>query len=1072
MDLTQNAIYLKKDTADSKMDVSDYFLFYGQGQTQWSYNPGACPVFQHSLNLYSDTTYYFITVGNSPGKRIQQELSPSGTPSFTVTTFDDYQHSETNEGNTVNLIQSGRHWYGFNFNEITTYDYMLNIPSIDVTTPAQVNVSLIGRNSTASSYLVSVGSSTETISPTPVNTSLYYADYASPATGCFSVPNPPSSMDVNINQQTSGAEAWMEYVEVNYRRLLTMVGDQMEFRDSKSIGSGKVAQFNLTSGSPVQVWEVTDPTNVGAITNGASTQNLFQFAIGSDSLRQFIAFTGNTYYTPTIVGEIPNQNLHGLPQADVIIVTHPDFYNAAVSLANFHETNDNLKCNVVTTKEVYNEFGSGSQDVSAIRDFVRMFYDRSTGYSDLPKYLLLFGTGSYDNLYRLSNNTNYVPTYQSDNSHNPTDSYVSDDFYGLLDLNEGDWTDTSGSLVDIGIGRITVESVSDAQAVVNKIVTYCGKGPMGAPGSSSSCSSLQNTSPFGDWRNKICFIADTYPPDCDIHEQQADIEAALVDTLYPVNNIAKIYLDAYPAVGTPGGTTYPAAETAINAQVNAGAFIMNYTGHGGNLGLSHDRVLGIPDIESWNNIYNMPLFVTATCEFSTYDNPAVVSAGEDILLNHNGGGIALFSTVRLVFSSPNFTLNQIFYDSLYAIQPNGNLPRLGDLIRMTKVGAGPGVNNRNFTLLGDPAMSMAFPYYTITTDSINGDKLSGTMVRDTVRALSKCTISGHVTDLNGNAVSSYNGYLIPTIFDKPVTVTTLGSGGGCVTQFPFNIQNSVLYKGLISVTKGQFRFSFIVPKDINYQFGNGKISYYAENSAKDGNGYCNQFILGGSSKNVNTDLQGPSIKLYMNDASFVYGGTTNQNPYIYATFKDSSGINTVGNGIGHDLVAILDGNTQNQIVLNNYYQSDLNSYKSGSVHYQLSNLSNGLHTLTLKAWDVYNNPSQATTEFVVANTNSLVLSHVLNYPNPFTTNTYFYFEQNRCCELMDVQIQIFTVSGKLVRNIVTRTTTTGFRSNGIEWDGKDDFGHNIGRGVYVYHLKLRAGDGSTADKYEKLVILY
>ncbi len=1081
-DLAENAIYVSDQNNNNRLDsATDYVLFFGQSQTRWSYNPSSCPVFQHYKNLFSDTTYYFINADLTAtmGKRIQTQPSLTASPTNQVNTFDDYAYTEED---LVNLIQSGRVWYGDNFNIITSYNYSYTFPNIVTSSPATVNVSLIGQYISESYYLVSASNATmtpttSTISVTGVNTTEYFSPVGSPASTCFTVPNPSPSGVVNltVSLQTPGAVGWLYYNEVNARRNLTMagvgVGDQLLFRDSKSIGSGTISQFTLTENGKDSVWEVTDPTNVKqqlTINNGAS----LQFEINTDSLRQFVAFDGNSFFSPIAIGPVPNQNLHEMQQADMIIVTHPEFINQANALAEFHRTNDNLSVNVATIQEIYNEFSSGSQDVTAIKDFMRMFYERSTNYSNLPKYLVLFGGGSYDNLYRLPNNTNFIPTYQSENSYDPTNSYVSDDYYGLLDPSDGDYG--PNDLVDIGIGRLAVSNVLQAQGVVNKIIKYSSTAPLPAYTAPTSCSTTASNSPYGPWRNTVCFVADTYPPDGDVHEQQADEEATLVDTSYLDININKIYLDAYPLVPTPGGGTYPAAETAIDNQVQQGALVVNYTGHGGQLGWSHDRVLGDNDIEAWTNLYSLPLFVTATCEFSAFDNPALVSAGQLCLLNPSGGAIGLFTTVRLVYSEPNFVLNTNFWNNVFDTLPTGQMVRLGDAFRLTKT-TGPDPydqNNRNFTFLGDPGVRLAFPKYNVATDSINGVKLGPvfkTFPGDTLKALSKVTISGHLADNYGNLLSSFNGYVYPSIYDKPTTITTLGAGG--VTPFPFQLQQSILYKGIISVKNGRFRFSFIVPKDIAYNYGQGKISYYGENGTNDASGNCEKFLIGGTNPNPLPDNQGPSIKLYMNDANFVYGGTTNQNPYIFAILKDSSGINTVGNGIGHDLIAILDGNTSQQIDLNNYYQADLNSYKDGTVHYQLQNLTSGTHTLTLKAWDIYNNSSVANTEFVVENSATLGLTHVLNYPNPFSTHTEFYFEENRCCELLDVQIEVFTVTGKLVKNIVQKVTLTGFRSDPIAWNGKDDYGNNIGRGVYVYHLKVRGQDGSTADKYEKLVIL-
>lgn len=1060
-DLAENAIEVTGQN-DGKLDSSDYILFYGQGADRWEYKPSSCPVFQHRKNIYSDTTYYFITADLGSGKRIGIQPSLS-SPTHIVTSFNDFIFTEDD---VVNLIKSGREWYGFNFDILTSYNVSYNFSNIDASSPATVKTDLISRNGSISSYLINSGSSSQTISASSVPVNLYYGDFASAASGCLSVSNPSSPFSVNVSKQTASAVGWLNYIEVNVRRFLNMTGDQMQFRDSKSVGTGNVAQYDLSGFGNIQIWEVSNPTSVTLQTT-TNNNGVVQFTVASDSLREFIAFNGNSYLTPVAIGPVPNQNLHSLAQSDLIMVAHPLFWNEALTLANHHRTIDNMNVILVTPQQIYNEFSSGAQDVSAIRDFMKMFYDRSTSYTDLPKYLLLFGDGSYDNKHRISGNTNFIPTYQSDNSHDPTGSYVSDDFYGLLDNAEGNWTESSSDLVDIGVGRLSSKSIQEARDIVNKIIKYSTNPPISAA-QSSVCNTLESTSPYGDWRNQICFIGDD--EDNNTHSSQADQLATVVSNKYKNLNIDKIYLDAFTQQATPGGNRYPEAKEAINKRVTKGALIMNYTGHGGQLGLAHERIMEISDIESWDNLYRLPIFVTATCEFTRFDDPSLTSAGELVLLNPNGGGIALLTTVRLVYSSPNFTLNMNFYAHAYDTLPDGQRARLGDLFRITKVVSGPNVNNRNFTLLGDPAVRLSYPQYNVITDSINGKKLISTS--DTLKALSTFSITGHLADKNGNALSSYNGFVYPTVYDKPLNITTLSNDGTTVSPpFTFKLQKNILYKGKVSVSNGQFRFTFVVPKDIAYQYGIGRISYYAENGTEDASGYCEKFYIGGSSTSPVTDNIGPEVKLYMNDDKFAFGGTTNEHPFLYSIVKDSSGINTVGNGIGHDLVATLDGNTGKITVLNDYYQSDLNSYKSGIIRYPFRDLSEGKHTLGLKVWDIYNNSSQTYTEFVVAGSSKLALKHVLNYPNPFTTKTSFYFEHNKGCEQLDVQIQVFTITGKVVKSINTRVTTEGFRSEAIEWDGKDNFGDNIGRGVYVYHVKIRSTDGSIADKYEKLVIL-
>lgn len=499
--------------------------------------------------------------------------------------------------------------------------------------------------------------------------------------------------------------------------------------------------------------------------------------------------------------------------------------------------------------------------------------------------------------------------------------------------------------------------------------------------------------------------------------------------------------------------------------------IMNYTGHGGEVGWGHERILDIAAINSWNNYDQLPIFVTATCEFSRYDDPDRTSAGELTFLNNQGGAIALFTTARATYGSSNFTLNSALFDcALDETLINGEYPRFGDIIRLSKNKSGAvSDNDRKFILLGDPALTLVYPKYQVVTASVNGSVSS----TDTLKALKKVIVTGEIQDGSGNKLITYNGILYSMVYDKPTKIKTLGSDPSSHST-TFEIQNSLLYKGKSSINDGDFSFTFIVPKDIAYQFGNGKISYYASNPTMDGCGYDRSIVVGGYESGVPVDETGPAVDLYLNDESFVFGGITDENPTLLAFVKDSNGINTVGNGIGHDIVAVLDRNTEKSINLNDYYETDIDSYISGSVRYPLTNLDEGNHALSFKIWDVYNNSSDSYLEFVVAESAELALDHVLNYPNPFTTYTEFYFEHNQPNSMLEVLLQVFTVSGRLVYTYNDFVSTSGFRSGPIPpygWNAKDDFGDKLARGVYLYKLSVKSMDGSYADKLEKLVIL-
>jgi hypothetical protein len=829
--------------------------------------------------------------------------------------------------------------------------------------------------------------------------------------------------------------SWLNYIELNARRKLKMSGNVMLFRDATTIASS-IGKFDIENASGITVWDISDPTNVEILPTSLNG-SILSFNDSLDTLHEYIAFNSSAYLTPTLKGSISNQNLHNISSdIEYVIVSHPDFLNAANRLADFHANQDNLTSVIVTPQQIYNEFSSGMQDVSAIRDFLKMLYDRPN--SQL-KYLLLFGDGSYDPKNRVPNNTNFIPTYQSVNSTHPTQTHVTDDFFGLLDDDEGLFIN---DLIDIGIGRFPVSTQTEANILVDKVEKYYAK------------------ESFGSWRNDIAFIADDGDAnDGNTHMWQADSLSNYVADNYSNINIAKIYLDNYLQESTPGGPRSEATQNAINNKIDKGALLVNYTGHGGPLGWTQERILEVEQIKAWEN-NNLPLFMTATCKFSYFDNPEKKSAGEYVLLNPKGGAIALLSTTRLVYSSPNYNLNTKFINVLFE-KVNGEFPRLGDVFKKTKVLSGSGANNRNFTLLGDPALRLAYPEFNIET----------TLIADTLKALAEVTIHGEIVDEVG-VLTAFNGTIFPTVLDKEIIRSTLGQES--CTPMPYRDQNNILYKGSASVVDGKFSFSFVVPKDIAYNYGNGKISYYAvsdEENPIDAGGSDVSFIIGGTAENIDYDYDGAEISLYMNTRAFEDGGITDANPILLADISDFSGVNTVGNGIGHDITAILDGNTTNPFVLNEYYEAKKDDYTKGTVSFPFSELEKGEHSITFKVWDVFNNSSEATITFVVTDENVFTIADYICYPNPFTTSTEFYFQHNKSNQDIEVSLDIYSITGRLVKRFQESYFDNGYLIGPISWDGKDEYGGLVSGGMYIAQLKVNSSDGDFSSKSIRLILL-
>lgn len=1044
-DLLENAIWIEKGQ-DGTFNSGDYILFYGEAPGEWYYD-NSRGVYLHKLHGFSDNSYYYITDGSVSGKEIQTENGNPGTVTHNVNTFDDYAYYE-NE--LTNFIKSGQTWVGEYFNMVLSYDYNFYFAGLTSSEPAKIITQAYYRSYSPSTLSVTAnGTLVNNLTFPGYNIGNVLGNYANVVQSIANYTPTSSAISVNLtyNQPVNGGEVWLDYLVLNTRRNLTFPGGQLTFRDIRSAATGNISKFSLAgSASNVMVWDITNPVEPRLIEGNLNGQ-VYEFTLGTDSLRHFVAMDGTSYLNAPVVGEVANQDLHGIDPVEYVIVTHPDFLSYANTLADLHRTMDGFTVQVVTPDVIYNEFSSGMTDPAAIRDYMKMLYDRAGSDPEkMPRYLLLFGDGSFDNRHTFSNNTNFLPTYQSTNSLAPTSSFVTDDFFAMLDDNEGSYI----GLLDVGVGRIPVKSTAEASSVIQKIIRYV------------------SDQAYGDWRNYICMIGDD--EDNNQHMLQSDQMAERLDTVYPDYNVEKIFLDAFPQVTTPNGDRYPEVVAAINSRMEKGALILNYTGHGNETGLAHEHIIGISDISSWSNVYRMPLFVTATCEFSRFDDYNRTSAGESVLISPLGGGIGLFTTTRLVYSHSNFAINQSFYKYALERDTSYHFYRLGDIMRHAKnaTASATDVNKRNFLLLGDPALTLSYPEYNVVTDSVNG--IATDVFNDTLGALQMVVIKGHVEN-QGLLQTGYNGLIYPVVYDKPGTMSTLGNDVS--NTISFSVQNNVLYKGKARVVNGYFEFAFIIPRDISYTIGKGKISYYTTDATnQDGNGYSREITIGGTSSDTTSDDTGPLVSLFMNNENFIDGGTTDENPKLLALLSDSLGINTVGNGIGHDITAVLDGSTSKTYVLNDYYEADLDSYQSGRVSFPFSSLENGEHIIRFKAWDILNNSSEAYIRFVVAEAGEFTLQNIFNYPNPFSSGTSFYFSHNQPNVTLDVSIQILTVSGKLVKTISTTLSSDSYQSTPIAWDGLDDYGEKIGNGVYIYRLRVKTQDGRQKEEYEKLVILH
>jgi hypothetical protein len=1048
-DLKELAIYISGN--DNVLNEGEYLLFYGEGTGRWIYNYETND-YDYLSHNYSDTAFYFITSGSTPGKKIIAAIAPSQPATYYSSESDALFIQDKDQDN---LIKSGREW----FQRIS--DITINPGFTDILIPQGIKYSLrvAARASIPTIFRFSEGSILrQSVQVPPVNLYDYTGTFAeiSSSAGKTEIGSASPVYKISFeNNGDQGAYGWLDYLQLKARRSNIFSGKTCTFFDSGSVSEGRISEFTIRSKiSNTVIWDVTDPFNTANIRyNRSGEDNKFLFR--SDSLRKFIVFTYDKALTPSIKPDVlPGQDLHSSTPADMIILTHPLFLGYAEKLAGIHATNAGLISLIVTPEQIYNEFSGGIPDICAIRNFLRIKYLKQKGTSHPLKYLLLFGDGSYENKTPPPSNPNYIPTYQSQNSNIVTSSFTSDDFYGLLEDGEGEYEGTE----DIGIGRLPVSDTIQAGVMVSKIKQYLDPANM------------------GDWRNIVCLSADD--EDGNTHLSDAEGLASQLRDSVPYINVEKIYLDAYKQVTSANGQSYPDVNKAITDRINSGCLIFNYVGHGNESGLAHERVVRTEDIKSWVNNGKLPLFITATCEFSRFDDMDIniisgamtgkTSAGEMVLLNKDGGGIALMSTTRLVYSAPNYTLNRNIFDCAFDRDPEGNTLSLGDIIRIAKSKSGSGTNKRNFTLLGDPALKLAFPWHgNVITDSINNVPVSENT--DSLKALSVISISGHIENPRGEMLNTFNGVVSPVIFDKANRIRTMANDGGEIMQF--DQRNNILFSGKTMAKDGKFSFTFIVPRDIDYTFGNGKISYYASDDSSDMTGYFSDLVVGGFSDSAATDNEGPAIKLYLNDTLFRSGGITGSNPKLLAVIEDRTGINTTGAAIGHDLCGFLDNDRSNLIVLNGYFENDFDNYTRGRITYNLGYLSPGSHSVTVRAWDNSNNSSEASVDFYVETDDKFLLRNLINYPNPFSSETRISAEHNRPDDELNIIINIYSLDGRIIKIIKTSSFSTGFVLTPVIWDGTLEGGKRAGSGIYPFTVTITTGEGETAIAYSRMIIL-
>ena len=1031
---------------------ADYLLFYGKGPRKWEYS-FSDKSFIHTNNPYSNYGYYFVTEKETAGRTMEKAASAAGA-TLQVTTFDDYV---LHEEELVSVNSSGRELYGESFTSTLSRDFTISVPGI-TNDEGKATLSFISRgNGTITmnvdgnaliSGSVSVPSDEYEVAREMYRERAWTADKG-------------ETVKVNIGYSTTGHKnVHLNYFRLQMKRQLKVYDNYTFFRSLSARGNASRFVIQGADASTL-VFDVTDGVNPQQMETSLNGTELSFSIPASASLREFVVVKPSQIKAPVTVGEVANQNLHALPQQDMIIIAQPNFTTQAERLAEAHRTKDNLTVRVVTPESIYNEFSSGTPDATAYRRFMKMFYDRQTSEADAPKYLLLFGDGSFDNrkltsAWKSVDMSNMLLTYQTEESLNQY-SYVVDDYFGFLDdANNGE--EIYEQKVDIGIGRFPVRTVAQATNAVDKVISYIEN---------------KNT---GAWKNNLCFMADD-GNNADRftigHMEEADSLADHLNRDHPELMIHKLYYDAYKKDKTAG--SYPDVRANLQKLLKDGLLLFNYTGHGGTTALSDEKVVTQTDIAQYTYPC-LPVWVTATCDFTRFDN-VETSAGEDVFLNAKSGGIALFTTVRVAYRPYNAYIDSHLLHNLFS-RVNGRKRSLGDAMKAMKrslVASGSYNTNRvkmGFCLIGDPAVKLAYPEYGMKVTAINGQPVGETPV--SFKALEKITVEGEVLDVSGQLATDFTGIVNPTVKDSKMTVTCLKNNNQDDSPaFTFTDYPNTIFIGNDSVRNGKFSFTFTVPKDISYSNLQGKMNLYAVDteSGNEAQGNFDNFIVGGTSDTAETDTIGPEIRaLYLNDTTFVDGGQVNTTPYFVAELWDKSGVNITGSSVGHDMMLVIDESTVLSYNLNSYYELLPGEEGTGIVKFPIPALEPGKHTAEFWVWDILNNSTVRTFTFEVVEGLKPFLFDVIATPGIAREQVTFHLMHNRPESRMRVGIMVYDLAGRQLWKHEESGTSGLFENYTVSWDLTSG-GARMRPGVYIYRAAISTDNSKDATKARKFIIL-
>ena len=1036
----------------------DRILFYANGPVKWTLERDN--TFTHTRNPYSNFGYYFITdtedaSANAKGVDEQEKLNErativSTTPAYALHEVDDYA------------------WFHGGRKLVESYDYLngnvrsysLNTGNVCMQGKAELDVCFTSNASSTTSLSVEMDGTA--LGPRVLS---IVGDHDEAAENAF-------SYTVNLSESTqhtvtlahnrsAGISGRLDFLRLNYTRYN---GLNMPIY---ATGAGvKTYEVNGTGANTV-VWRVTDassPVRISSTLNGST----LSFTDESKQGDVYIAFDPYASYAiPETVGWIANQDLHATEATDYIIIVPSNgrLISQAERLAQLHREHRGLAVKVVRADQVYNEFSSGTPDATAYRRYLKMLYDRASSVREAPKYLLLFGDGAWDNrmlspAWQGASPDDYLLCYEAENSLSAVNSYVVEDYFGLLDDGEG--ADLKMDKVDIGIGRFPVTTVAQAREMVDKVAAY------------------MNNTHAGAWKNTILMLGDD--GDKNRHMADAEFVAQMIESEYPDYMVKRIYWDAFPMEATSTGNSYPVVRKRLLELFRDGALMVNYSGHGAPDVISHELVINKTDMEKLSSP-RLPVWVTVSCDITPFDN-SESSFGEAAFLNPKGGAIGLLTSTRTTYAEQNRRVNYFFSKYVLARDDDGRRLSLGDAIRLAKCNlittsntslADRTGNKLNYVLIGDPALIVGGAEHRMIVDELNGKPIKeGEEVL--LKAGSEVSVRGHVSAMNGTLSSDFSGMLYASVFDNVEEVVCRNNAnakdekGNALSPFTYHERTKKFFIGSDSVRNGQFNFTFRVPMDINYSMESGLINLYGISSSRtqEAKGMYDGFLLGGTDADLTNDGSGPNVQVYLNTTDFKSGDKVNETPFLMVYLEDADGINITGS-VGHSLTAIIDGKASMTYNLDEYYVSDVGGYARGSLSYALPELPEGKHQLMFRAWDMMNNSSTVTIDFEVVKGLAPEILHIYATSNPARDYTTFMVTHDRPESDMVMTIEVFDFSGRILwthsAEELPLTSTYSYT-----WDLRTSSGQPLETGMYLYRVIASSPMGQSSSKAQKLMI--